>query len=784
MANGYRIEYVPGWDCHGLPIELKAQRSSESCISPLDIRMQCQTFAEQAMSNQMKSMQEWGLLFDPDQTYRTMDPIYESNQLKVFSNLVRRGLVESALKPVYWSPSSQTALAEAELEYTDRHPSLAAFVRFEIESGLYFVIWTTTPWTLPGNRAVAINPELDYVFVQMNDTIYIVGLEAYQSGRLPISGEIIKQVKGSELVGLKFKTPFTSEIMPVLSADYVTADTGTGVVHIAPSYGMEDYQLCKAHGIDPFDVLDPSGNSYSYPPNLEGLSIWKNEALNLLGEDVLKAHMYQHRVPIDWRTKKPVIQRATQQLFINTSKLKAEMESSISNIQFIRSPGNQRLLKMIESRPEWCISRQRLWGVPIPAFYLGDQIVLEPEVIDHVAELIKENGSNFWWTASVSDLLPQGHWLTNEANVRKGTDTLDVWFDSGCAWASAQNTNADLYLEGSDQYRGWFQSSVITSVAATNKPPMKSILSHGFVVDENGSKMSKSIGNVVAPSEIIKKSTKFPYHGIDILRGWVAASDFTKDIAIGPEVIRNVGDIQQKIRNTCRFMIGNLSDFDYQRDSIISTEMWSIDRAAIRHVNSFKKKMLQSYEEYQFRNVIQELNRFCAEDLSSFYFEVIKDRLYSEKPDSKERRSIQMVLEHSLEALIHILRPIFPFMAEELVDARGSIVKTDSEIASELSFEDLKLSRKTAQEKFGKLDKHTVYVSHQTNMRSDELRELFGASQLELKQLEAHMIPNGPFRLSITPSSLHKCPRCWMHYSPEPEELCPRCNSVLNLNSQ
>lgn len=572
LELGFRVAFQPAWDCHGLPIEQKAIRGSQcQAMPPAKLRAMCARFATDAVERQKRDMQAWGLLADFDRPVLTMDPKYEAAQLRLFAKFVERGLVTMEKRPVYWSPSSFTALAEAELEYNDDHRSQTCIVRFPaINNGerMSFPVWTTTPWTLPANQAIAINPLLAYCLVQNPQTGCMVVAKSrigWLQEQLRMDLEIIRPVSVNELLSCVYSNPLTdNSTHPILMADFVTDDVGTGLVHLAPAYGADDFQVCRANNILEREIVTLDGLfNTNAPLKLQGKDIL-NEGASAVFE-LLKTYKmllmgfpYQHRYPYDWRTQKPVIQMATDQWFISTRDIQDELLQALEQVRILPESGRRRFINMIASRKDWCISRQRLWGVPIPVFYFcdGNTPLMDPEIISHVANVVAIKGSDAWWSLPTVDLLPPSR--RSEADrLLKGTNTLDVWFDSGSFWTSQEHCQADVYIEGTDQYRGWFQSSLISSVVATGAAPFKTLIAHGFVLDERGKKMSKSRGNVVAPKDVIR-GTSQEYRGIDILRLWAASSNFLQDVTLGSQAIstgmfqcidggcRPIGGIQTK----------------------------------------------------------------------------------------------------------------------------------------------------------------------------------------------------------------------------------------------
>lgn len=552
IEQGYRVELRPGWDCHGLPIEQKALRRSRSrTLAPAKLRAVCARFAGEAIERQRRAMLAWGLLADFDRPVLTMTPQYEATQLRVFAKFVEQNLVFMDKRPVYWSPSSETALAEAELEYHDEHLSRTSFVKFPVVgSRLRLLIWTSTPWTLAANQAIALNPRLEYCIVRDAEGESMVVAKScleFLRSRLERTLEIIGTISANEILSFRYCNPLVEGAdNPVLPADFVTGDVGTGLVHLAPAYGSDDFYVCRAHGIVEREVVTRDGlfNSAA-PPRLRGKSIFDEGLDRMFG--LLKEHQmllaglsYKHRYPYDWRSKKPVIQMVTNQWFIATERIKERLIQALDQVTIVPESGRRRFVNMIEARKDWCISRQRLWGVPIPCFYRKEDglPVMDVEIVEHVANVVETRGSDAWWKLPISALLPASH-QSKADELIKGNDTLDVWFDSGTFWSNHAVRQADVYIEGNDQYRGWFQSSLISSVVATGAAPYRTLVGCGFVVDRRGSKMSKSAGNVVAPKDIIKGGGRDPY-GTDILRLWTASSNFLGDVHLKPQTIGNL----------------------------------------------------------------------------------------------------------------------------------------------------------------------------------------------------------------------------------------------------
>ena len=757
LAQGKRVHYTPGWDCHGLPIEQKAlqllQKTNEEGnisrrLGAVATRKAARELATRTVEEQKQGFQQWGIMGDWNHAWKSMDKNFEMKQLEVFRGMVDRGLIQRRFKPVYWSPSSGTALAEAELEYKDDHVSSAAFVKFpltsipqqlathpEVDSDtLSAVIWTTTPWTLPANKAIAVNPDMEYSVVRSSRGQLLVATSRLdfisQAVGEDLSGSVITALSGSILANqTKYRSLFGSQTaspQTVLEAAFVTAESGSGLVHCAPGHGMEDYELCLRHGISAFAPLDDDGRftEVAMPHNpslLQGKAVLTdgNEAvishLSQTGH-LLARHRYQHKYPYDWRSKLPVIVRATEQWFADVRDLREGALSSLDAVQFIPEIGKARLESFVKSRTEWCISRQRAWGVPIPALYNKQTgtALLTHDSVSHVIETIKDRGIDSWWTDNEDDLawiprkLPEG---TDASMYRRGTDTMDVWFDSGTSWTQASTpvndssglpSPADVYIEGTDQHRGWFQSSLLTYIAAqpalTSNPaaPFKSLITHGFTLDQHGRKMSKSIGNVIAPDEIINgtllppvkrkggaKTAKdqpptYDSMGPDALRLWVASSDYTKDVVIGQPVLKAINSSLHKLRVTLKLLLGALEDFNPSA-SLPYQQLTSIDRMALLQLYKVTENVQKGFTDYEFHKAVIAINRWANIDFSAFYFESLKDRLYADAVGSPSRLAAQTVLYHIYHFLQSILGPITPILVEEAWDHTPNAIKEANE---------------------------------------------------------------------------------------------------------
>ena len=842
---GYKVPYIPGWDNHGMPIEsaiIKKNKIDRKRMSIPEFRSACQQFAQNFVDTQMEQFKRLGISGDWAHPYTTMAPEFEAREVRVFGDMYRKGYIYKGLKPVYWCPKDETALAEAEIEYrTD--PCTSIYVKFRVAddkgklagicdlTNTYFVIWTTTTWTLPGNIAIALNPVEEYVVVKAGSENYIVA-KALMDKTMQAGGvseyEAIATFRGAELEYMSAQHPFLDRLSTIVNADYVTMDSGTGCVHTAPGFGADDYQTCRRYNIDVFVPVDDRGYQTAEAGKFAGmrydesnvaiLADLKESGALFASEDI------EHEYPHCWRCKSPIIFRATPQWFCSVDAFKEEAAAACDKVQWLPAWGGERMVQMVRERADWCISRQRHWGLPIPVFYCEDcgKPVCDDTTIDAVSKLFAKNGSNAWYEVEAADILPKGYTCPHcgGKTFTKETNTLDGWFDSGSTHFSVlgdEEWPADVYLEGADQYRGWFQSSLLTAVGSTGKAeaPFKTVLTHGWVVDGEGRAMHKSLGNGVDPLDMIQK------YGADLLRLWVASSDYHVDVRASDAIFKQLSDAYRKIRNTARFLLADLYDFDPDTDALPFDELYEIDKWIVAGMNDLIKTAWEGYENYEFHTIYHALCNFCTVDLSKLYIDITKDRVYAEAPDSKARRSAQTAMYYIISAMTRMMAPMLSFTAEEIWQAMprkagdvkesvflNDIPKYDEALAfSEVTarwnrlfalresvMKSLELAR--AEKRIGKsLDaKITVFapdakVYGLLESFKAELPTVFIVSQVELVKAaapEGTVIDDGPVGVVVEAADGKKCDRCWNFTANGTDDgeggcLCPRCHTVLGL---
>jgi isoleucyl-tRNA synthetase len=699
--TGHLAPYVPGWDCHGLPIELQVEknvgRAKKLAMSKAEVRRLCREYAEKYISIQREEFKRLGILGDWQEPYLTMTPSYEAQEIRELGKFVASGALYRKKKPVYWCASCVTALAEAEVEY-EEHVSSSIYVKFPVTDakgtfvpdplGTYFVIWTTTPWTLPANQAIAVHPKFMYRRVKTRHGELIINQELIPSvmkalGLSPGEYELAEGAwTGAELEGMICRHPWLQRGSQLILAEFITRDQGTGCVHIAPGHGQEDYEVGMRYGLSVMAPVDAEGRFTAESGDLQGESVFKVDAkiIQKLRDHgaLLKEEALPHSYPHCWRCKKPVIFRATEQWFISMEKngLRDSALAAIEQVHWVPPWGKDRIRGMLESRPDWCISRQRSWGVPIPAVYCKgcNEAILTQDLCEHIAGIVEIEGSDAWFIRPIIELLPADLACARcgKSDFFREEDILDVWFDSGVSHAAVVETDprlggcSNLYLEGSDQHRGWFHTALLTSIATRHRAPYESVLTHGFTLDGKGRKMSKSLGNVIAPQEITKKS------GAEILRLWVAAEDYREDVRISDEILNRLVEAYRRLRNTARFLISNLYDFDPEHDSVSPPDLDELDRWILHRTESLLSRCREAYEKYEFHAVFHALNNYCSVDLSAQYLDIVKDRLYCAGAKSKERRAAQTTLQRILNVLVHLLAPILSFTAEEIWTYMGT----------------------------------------------------------------------------------------------------------------
>ena len=845
--SGFYTPYVPGYDGHGLPIEnavVKNIKGGRSAVTPAELRAKCREFAHKNLKGQESEFKRLGVLGDWEHPYLTINPEFEAEQIRVFGEMYKKGYIEKGMKPVYWCASCETALAEAEVEYAD-HTSTSIYVRFKFDKestekinkliagtagkDIYAVIWTTTPWTIPSNMAISMHPKFEYTFFEYKGDIYVTAQELLASFLKDVEWEesdikVIGTCRGQDLELLNTKHPLFDRKSPIILGEHVTLDAGTGSVHTAPGHGLEDYEVGCRYGIEVFSPLDSRGvwTEAVNDKDLEGVPYYKGnsiviEKLKNCGA-LLKQQDISHSYPHCWRCKNPVIYRATPQWFVKVDKFREQTLEAIKGVKWIPASGEARISNMVAGRTDWCISRQRAWGVPIPVFYCEDcgEVIVTDETIENVAKIFEKESSDAWVKYSAEELLPQGFKCPKcgKTHFKKENDIMDVWFDSGITWRAVVNkrsaelgtTPVEMYLEGSDQHRGWFQSSLLTSVATQGIAPYKSVLTHGFVFGEDGRKMSKSLGNYIRPDEIINT------YGADILRLWAASVDYRNDTKIGNNIIKQLAEIFKKTRNTSRFLVGNLFDFDPAVDYVKYEDLKELDKFALHKLNQLIENVTEAFDNYEFYKYFQQLQNFAAVDLSSFYLDIVKDRLYTAGKKSLSRRACQTVLYEVLQTLVRILVPVMPHQAEDIwmsvpecqKDGLESILlsywpkakaewnnpKLEEDFAKILKAREVvtrAIEPLRADKKVGSSLEVAVYVSVKDNAvlkaDEDELCNIFITSQAYVTDEKPSGVLNeykeDDYTVWVTKAEGEKCARCWKYRKLNSDGICEECIEAI-----
>lgn len=838
--TGFRTPVIHGWDTHGLPIEQQAIKKlgvNRAETSPVEFRRICHDFAMKYVKNQKEQFRRLGVLGDWDHEYITLQPEFEAKEIEVFGAMAKRGLLYKGLKPVYWCPTCETALAEAEIEYKEDGTD-SIYVKFQVTddlgklSGLtgglehvYFVIWTTTTWTLPGNVSISLNPRFEYSLLKAGEEYYIMAKDLVETVA-PKTGlsdyQEVAVFRGEELELMKCAHPFLDRESLVITGEHVTLDAGTGCVHTAPGLGADDFSVCQPYHLPIIVPVDDRGVLNEEAGPFAGLYYAKAnkvivESLTKSGH-LLAVEPIVHQYPHCWRCKDPIIFRATEQWFASVDAIKDEAVEAINSVKWVPAWGQERITNMVKDRSDWCISRQRLWGVPLPIFYCkkcGKELITD-ETIKAVRDLFAQKGSDAWYAMEAADILPEGIKCPECgcSEFEKETDIMDVWFDSGSSHMSVLEQRpylqwpADIYLEGNDQYRGWFQSSLLTSVAITGKAPYKTVLTHGMVVDGEGKKMSKSLGNGLDPMELMKD------YGADILRLWVASSDYRSDVRVSKEILKQMSEVYRKIRNTAKFMLGNLSDFDPNKDLVAFADMTEIDRWAMITLNRLTKRVIQAYENYDYHVIYHSVHNFCVVDMSNFYLDVLKDRLYTEKADSSARRSTQSAMYLILDALVRLIAPILAFTSEEIwsfmphekgVETESvllnSMPKVNPEYQDDALMERFEMllqvrsdvSKALEEARTAKVIGHSLgaKVTLQATgdiydllcQYKDQMAALLIVSDVALNQGAGEIgkaEQTDGLWIQVSAAEGEKCERCWMYSNTVDENhLCQRCRDTL-----
>lgn len=832
--SGYHAPYVPGWDTHGLPVEHQVVKSGikRGSTTPLEFRRHCRDYALHYLEVQRGQFKRLGVRGDWTEPYITLKPEFEARQIEVFGQMANRGFIYKGLKPVYWCAQCETALAEAEIEYHDRK-SPSIYVAFPVTDGkdrlageVSFVIWTTTPWTLPANLGICLHPNFIYAQVQtpQGDLLLAEQLVTSVMKELKIESYSVKEkFRGTELEGIICRHPLYERDSLVILGNHVTLEAGTGCVHTAPGHGQEDYEVGCRYGLEIFAPMDNKGYFTAEAGRFAGLHYKEGnkkvcEALKE-GGHLCAFSFVEHPYPHCWRCKDPILFRATEQWFASVGGFRKDALRSIKEVRWIPAWGEERIYNMIASRQDWCVSRQRVWGVPIPIFYCGDcdKVLINEETIGAVADLFAREGSDAWFAREAAEILPAGISCPGcgHGSFRKETDIMDVWFDSGSTHAAVLETHpdlaspADLYLEGSDQYRGWFQSSLLTSVATRNRAPYRATLTHGWVVDGEGKKMSKSVGNVIAPEQIIKQ------YGADILRLWVSSSDFKSDVRVSPEILKQLSEVYRKIRNTIRYMLGNCHDFEPGQHAVPYGDMDELDRFALHRLQVLIERVSRAYNEFEYHIVFHGIHNFCVVEMSSFYLDVLKDRLYTSPAGSRARRSAQTAMYEILGTMVRLIAPVLTFTAEEIwsclpLEKLDSVQLAEWPVVNEeyrddalavqwqkmLEYREVvtrRLEEARQKKEIGAslgaaLDIYADEAAHRSlSPFAERLAELFIVSQCRLhgpdKTEPVPVERDKGLAVKVSPAEGKKCERCWVYHpavgknSVHPT-LCSRCSNI------
>lgn len=842
---GFYAPYVPGWDTHGLPIErqaIQAYGMDRDKVSVSEFRQKCEEFARKHVNTQREQFKRLGVIGDWEHPYLTLTHDFEAKQIEIFGEMAKKGYIYKGLKPVYWCPHDETALAEAEIEYQDE-PCSSIYVKFAVtddkgviekaigtKENVYFVIWTTTTWTLPGNLAISVNPFFEYDLVKVpNGEIYVLAKELVNSVMQAAgieSWEVLATLLGSDLEMMKTQHPIMDRESVIITGEHVTLDAGTGCVHTAPGFGADDFIVCQKYNIPIIVPVDGKGYATEDAGKYAGMYYEKTTPIILddlrACNALLAIEDIVHSYPHCWRCKNPIIFRATEQWFCSVDALKDDAVKACHEITWLPGWGEERMTSMIMERSDWCISRQRIWGVPIPIFFCkkcGKPLVNE-QTIKLVSDLFREKGSNAWFEMDASEILPSDiHCECGCGEFDKETDTMDVWFDSGSSWAAVieqregQPIPVDVYLEGNDQYRGWFQSSMLTAIATKGIAPYKTVITHGMIVDEERQKMSKSLGNGISPQEILDQ------YGADILRLWVSSADYRQDMRISKEMFKHLAQNYLKIRNTARYILGNLEGFDPKTDMVAYNDLCELDRWALMKLNDLVAKVIKGYDDYEFHVVLHAIHNFCVVDMSNFYLDVIKDRLYCEEKNGVLRRSAQTAMYEILDALVRMIAPILCFTADEIWQAMPHRDGDDAANIVLNAMPKVNPAWAFAEEASSKWDKLialrddvnkaleearknkvigkpleawvTVYADDETaalleTVPADELAALCIVSKLRVIRGNGEGMQGEslPVQIAIERASGDKCERCWMYVDSIGQDskhptLCARCAAVV-----